>query len=178
MCEKPARTQSRKPLGSIMNKQLRHLGLSLIFLATVVAKSQTIDCPKDLIGTWEFFELRDKDGKHIDTLYEHGGISIQTGPTLVLNGDGTYTSQYVVGGEMDKGTWTYNKRKNEFIYKLYWRKPYDEAAKFIMTLGYAKQDENGDWYDLIPHKIVQLTSEKLIIIEKEQRCREFKKKRQ
>lgn len=146
----------------------------LIVLSTINNIFGQDTYPKEIIGTWDFVELIDENGGHIDTVVTDGGIWIPNGPIWIIKEDGTYTRQYTAINT-DKGTWTFNKTTNEIILKLYWRKPYDEVAKYVMTLGYAKKDKNGDYYDLIPQKIIEFTSEKLIIFEKENQLSVYKK---
>lgn len=145
---------------------------SITFSFNIISFSGS--APEELIGTWEFVELLDSKGQHIDTLKEKDGYSVPKGPTLIFNKDNTYSSQYT-SSNIDNGTWSYDKEKNEVVLKLYWKKPYDDMAKYIMTLGYAKKDKNGDYYDLIPRKVVELSSDKLVLLEKENRSRVFRK---
>jgi hypothetical protein len=58
---------------------------------------------------------------------------------------------------------------------LYYEKPYSFAAKYLIDNGHAKQDKNGDYYEIITDKIVELTNNKLILLEREGRQRTFKK---
>ncbi|MCD6068924.1 MAG: hypothetical protein K0S33_3750 [Bacteroidetes bacterium] len=150
--------------------------LALFALSTLSFEfaASTKSDPKNLIGTWDFVELLDSNNKHIDTLWDAQGFMVATGPEMTFKKDSTYSFKYTKV-DSSNGTWIFDKRRNEIVLKLYWKKPYDEIAQYIMTLGQSKQDANGDYYDLIPEKIIELTSKKLVILEKENRQMIYKK---
>jgi hypothetical protein len=60
---------------------------------------------------------------------------------------------------------------------LYYEKPYKMAAQYLIDKGHAKKDENGDYYEVITDNIIELTDYKLIILEREDQQRTFKKKK-
>lgn len=122
--------------------------------------------PKELIGKWQFIEMLDEKGVHVDTIPSPTGKLIVNEPQYVFNEDGSYSARFTETSS-NTGTWTYNNKHKEVILKLYWKKPYTEIDRYIATLGYAKQDKSGDYFDLIPKKIIELTSNKMIISDKE-----------
>lgn len=54
---------------------------------------------------------------------------------------------------------------------------YYEKAQYLIDNGHAKKDESGDYYEVITDEVVELTDDKLIILEREGRQRTFKKKK-
>lgn len=135
----------------------------------------------ELIGTWEFVELRDAQGNKVDTIFHNvpaldkQGWEIPKGPLLTYISDGTYSKQFTPQNT-DRGKWYYDKKKKAIIHKLYYSKPYGTAAQYLIDKGHAKQDENSDYYEVITDEVVELTDDKLIILELEGRQRTFKKK--
>lgn len=135
----------------------------------------------ELIGTWEFVELRDAMGNKVDTIFHNvpgldkQGWEIPEGPLLIYNSDGTYSIQFTPHN-IDNGKWYYNKKKKAIIQIFYYLKPYGTAAQYLIDKGHAKQDENGDYYEVITVKVIELTKDKLIILESEGRQRTFIKK--
>jgi len=136
----------------------------------------------ELIGTWEFVELRDAQCNKVDTIFHNvPGLDKQAweipkGPLLIYNSDGTYSKQFTPQNT-DTGKWYYNKKRKAIIQMLYYQKPYKMAAQYLIDKGHAKMDENGDYYEVITDEVVELTDEKLIILEGEGRQRTFKKRK-
>lgn len=136
----------------------------------------------DLIGIWEFVELRDNKGVKIDTIWhsipglEKKGWEIPKGPLLIYNADGTYSKQFTPQNN-DIGKWYYDNKKKEIIQILLYKEPYNTATLYLIDKNHAKLDENGDYYEIITGEVVELTNEKLIILEREDRQRTFKKKK-
>lgn len=135
----------------------------------------------ELIGTWEFVELRDSKGNQIDTIwhdvpgFEKKALEIAKGPLMTFNGNGTYSEQFTPQNT-DTGKWYYDKKKKAIIQMLYYSKPYDTSSQYLIDIGHAKQDKNGSYYKVQTEKVVELTAEKLVILEEEDRQRIFKKK--
>lgn len=127
-----------------------------------------------LIGKWNFVEMLDQDGKHIDTLKDDDGIRIAKEADYTFRKDSTYSAQFTESN-IDSGTWSYSPSEKTIILKLYWKKPYDEAALYIISLGFSTKDENGDYYDLIPKKVIELSRDKMIILSRENRKLIYKK---
>ncbi len=135
----------------------------------------------ELIGTWEFVELRDAQGNKIDTIFHNvpgldiKGWEIPQGPLRIYNSNGTYSKQFT-SQNTDTGTWYYHKRKDAIIQLLTYIKPYSTAKKYMIDNGYAKQNENGEYYGIITERIVELTEDKLILLENHDYRRTFKKR--
>ena len=162
-----------------MTKRIFKTGLyllsTLIFNLPVFGQTEKTDSlKKELIGTWEFVELRDKDNNKVDTIRHGQGFEIPKGPLLTYRADGTFSKQFTPKNT-DKGKWYFDKDKNAIIHLLYYEKPYSFAAKYLIDKGHAKQDKNGDYYEVITDKIVELTDNKLILLEREERQRRFMK---
>lgn len=162
--------------------------IRLLFILTIFTSSLVFgqsdkkkELRTDLFGTWEFVELRDAQGNKVDTIFHNvpgldkQGWEIPKGPLLTYNSDGTYSKQFTPQNT-DRGKWYYDKKEKAIIHKLYYLKPYGTAAQYLIDKGHAKQDENGDYYELIINEVVELTDNNLIILEREGRRRTFKKK--
>lgn len=162
--------------------------IRLLFIVTIFISSFTFgqsnkkgELKTELIGTWEFVELRDAQGNKVDTIFynvpglDKQGWEIPKGPLLTYNSDGTYSKQFTPQNT-DTGKWHYNKKKKAIIQMFYYEKPYKMAAQYLIDKGHAKKDENGDYYEVITDEVVELTDDKLIILEREGRQRTFKKK--
>lgn len=129
---------------------------------------------RELIGTWKFVELRDKDYKKVDTIKHPFGYEIPEGPLLIYNADGTYSKQFTPKNT-DKGKWYYDNDKKAIVHHLYYTKPYDFASKDLITRGHAIKDKNGEYYEIITDNIINLSNDKLILLERQGRQRTFKK---
>lgn len=158
---------------------MRKITIYLITVSTLLICSykgiEFNNYPNELIGTWAFTEMLEPNGTHIDTIWEPHGYSIPKDIKITFNKDMTYSRQYNLASNVDKGTWTYDENKNELNFKLYWHKPYDDAAKFIMTLGHSQKDKNGDYYDIITKQVIELTQDRLVLIETANKLFVFKK---
>ena len=163
--------------------------IRLLFLLTIFISSFAFgqsdkkkELKTELIGTWEFVEVRDAQGNKVDTIFHNvpgldkKGWEIPKGPLLTYNPDGTYSKQFTPQNT-DRGKWYYDKKKKAIIQMLYYEKPYRMAAQYLIDKGHAKKDENGDYYEVIRDEVVELTDDKLIILERDGRQRTFKKKK-
>ena len=163
--------------------------IRLLFLLTFFISNfafgqsdKKMELKTELIGTWEFVELRDAQGNKVDTIFHNvpgldkQGWEIPKGPLLTYNSDGTYAKQFTPQN-IDTGKWYYDKKKKAIIQMLYYEKPYKMAAQYLIDKGHAKKDENGDYYEVITDEVVELTDDKLVILEREGRQRTFKKKK-
>lgn len=158
-----------------MKAKLKTLLLILSVILSVRAIAQTKDSlKKELIGNWEFVELRSDENKKVDTIKHPNGIEIATGPLLTYRSDGTYSKQFTPQ-HTDNGKWFYDYEKKAIIQTLQYKKPYDFATKYMIDHGYAKKDQNGDYFETITDNVIELTNDKLILSEREGRQREFKK---
>lgn len=127
-----------------------------------------------MIGTWKFVELRDKDYKKVDTIKHPFGYEIPEGPLLIYNADGTYSKQFTPKNT-DKGKWYFDNDKKAIVHHLYYTKPYDFASKDLIARGHAVKDKNGEYYEIITDNIINLSYDKLILLERQGRQRTFKK---
>lgn len=162
-----------------MTKMLLRKGLYLLLTLTVSfplfgQTEKVYSLRKELLGTWDFVELRDKANNKVDTIRHVQGFEIPKGPLLTYRPDGTYSKQFTPKN-IDNGRWYFNTDTNAIIHLLYYEKPYSVAAKYLIDKGHAKQDEKGDYYEIITDKVVELTENKLILLEREERQRTFKK---
>lgn len=137
----------------------------------------------ELIGIWEFIELRDSKGNKIDTIWhnipglEKKGWEIPEGPLLTYNANGTYSKKFTPKNS-DTGKWYYDKKKKAIIQILSYTKPYNNTtSQYLIDKGHAKQDENGDYFENITDVVISISDDKLIILERENRQRTFRKKK-
>ena len=94
----------------------------------------------ELIGIWEFVDLRDAQGNIVDTIFHNvPGLDkraweIPKGPLLTYNADGTYSKQFSPKNT-DEGKWHYDKNKKAIIHMLYYQKPYSMTALYLIDKG-------------------------------------------
>jgi len=129
---------------------------------------------KKLIGKWEFVKLTDKNGIKVDTIFHGKEIELASGPLLNYKQDGTYTKIFN-SKNTDNGTWNYNRKSKSIIQKLIYKKPYGFAAKYLIQNGHAKKDKNGEYYEIITDKVIELTNTKLVILARQERQRIYRK---
>lgn len=127
--------------------------------ATAMGKIET-----QLIGTWNFVELKNKDDVKIDTIRHAFGHEIPKGPLITLKSDGTYTKQFTPEN-IDSGTWYVDEKENTIVYWLYYDKPYDKVAQHLIDTGHSTKDENGDYYEVLKNKITFYSESDLILEE-------------
>jgi len=156
------------------------LAVVLLILSNKQLFGQTIvkgDRKKELIGTWEFLELRDKDNHKVDTIRHRQGYELAQGPTLLYRADGNYSKQFTPVN-IDEGKWSFDAKKQAIIHLLYYKKPYSMAAQYLIDTGHAKKDNDGNYYEVITDKVITLTDDRLTILEREERKRTFRKVKQ
>lgn len=129
---------------------------------------------KELVGTWNFLELRDKEGFKLDTIRHGNDIEIIAQPQLIFYKDGTYIKQYSPYN-IERGKWKYDIENNIIIYHLYYSKPYNETSQFLIDKDHAYKDKKGDYYEVIKEKTVEVSNEKLIVLSDLDRQITFKK---
>jgi hypothetical protein len=130
---------------------------------------------KELIGTWEFLELRDKYNNKVDTIRDAIGYEVVQGPLLTYREDGTYSKQFTTQNT-DNGRWYFDNKEKAIVHFLYYEKPYSVVSQYQIDKGYVKKDKNGDYYEKITDDVFQVTADKLIILDSEKRQRSFTKK--
>lgn len=130
----------------------------------------------ELIGTWEFVELRDKNDNKIDTLWDNriGAYEIPRGPIITYSSDGSYLQKFTPKN-IYKGRWTFDNNNNAIIHRLYYEKPYDLVSRHLISIGHAKKDDYGNYYEIITDTVLELSFTRLVILEREDRKRIFKK---
>jgi hypothetical protein len=142
---------------------------SILLLGFVIcskSSAQTIiDSKSELIGTWKFVARSDKNGNKVDTIRHSFGNEIAAGPLTAYRADGTYSKKFTVENT-DNGKWQYDSNKKEIVHQLYYAKPYSAAAKYLIGKGHAKKDASGDYYEYITTKVIELTSNTLILSER------------
>lgn len=160
-----------------MNIKLLHIIL-LILSPSFPLFGQIINSDSlktELIGTWEFVELRDKHNKKVDTIKHPFGYEIPKGPLITYRANGTYSKQFTPKNT-DSGKWYFDRNQNAIIHYLYYTKPYDFVEKSLIEKGHAIKDGNGEYYEINIDKVIELTNIKLTISERNERHRSFKKK--
>lgn len=123
---------------------------------------------KRLVGTWEFIELRDRDDRKVDTIQHPefgGGYEIPSGPLTNYRADSTYSMQFTPKNT-DRGTWYFDSGEQAIVHRLYYEKPYDFAAKDLIKKGHAIEDERGEYYEIILVRVIDLTDDQLIVMQR------------
>jgi hypothetical protein len=116
----------------------------------------------ELIGEWIFNKITDDKGSKIDTIWHGQGFELANGPILNYYLDSTYTKQFNPE-KIDRGTWIYDNKKKEILHDLIYNKPYNSAANYLIEIGHAKKNKNGDYYEVITNKVLSLSDDKLIL---------------
>ncbi|MDC7998022.1 hypothetical protein [Gilvibacter sediminis] len=135
----------------------------------------------ELIGTWQFVALTDAQNNKVDTIFHNipgvakAGWEIPKGPLLRYYEDGTYTKEFTPEN-IDTGKWYYDKENSAIIHLLYYDKPYNEFAQYLIDEGHARKDENGDYYEKITNSVYEITDQTLVLLERGDRRRIFVKK--
>ena len=148
----------------------------IVLLASTTGFCQIQNIKKELVGTWRFFNMTDNNGKQIDTIKHFGGYELASGPLTSYKNDGTYTEKFT-SINSDSGKWYFDRKKNAIVQWFYYTKPYSTAAQYLITVGHAKKDEKGDYYEIIIHNVLSLESDKLIILDRDGRRNTFIKVR-
>jgi len=130
---------------------------------------------KEIIGVWEFEILNDENGNKVDTIWHGMGYEIPQGPLITFKEDGTYAMQFTPKN-IDKGKWYFDEAKQTIFCLLYYEKPYDFVSKDLIKRGHAKKDENGDYYEIVTNKVYKYSMSELVLIERKNRRRTFKKR--
>ena len=158
--------------------------ISLLFLLNSCKSTQVIShtdsttqVSKELVGVWEFEVLKDHNGIKLDTVWHRFGFEIPEGPTITLKQDGTYLKQFTPKN-IDTGKWYYDEEKQTIFYLLYYSKPYGPVAKDLIQRGQAKKDSNGDYYEEITSKVFEFSKDKLTLVERGNRRRTFRKRKE
>jgi hypothetical protein len=141
---------------------------------------------KHLFGTWEFAECRDMDDKKVDTIRHYApleardangkkvdsavlaalsGWEIPAGPLTKYSPDYTYSKAFTPGN-IDQGTWYFDYDEQAIIHHLYYAKPYDFAATDLIKRGQAIKDEKGEYYEVITNRVVDVTPNSLVVMER------------
>ncbi|WP_435577846.1 hypothetical protein [Gilvibacter sp.] len=163
-----------------MKRTLIFLLNTLLIAVCSYGQNTQNDLKSELIGTWEFVELIDAQNKKIDTIFHNipgmakAGWEIPKGPLLRYNSDGTYAKEFTPEN-IDTGKWYYDKNKSSIIHLLYYDKPYDEFAQYLIDEGHARKDDNGDYYEVITSTVDEITADTLVLVERDDRRRIYKK---
>jgi hypothetical protein len=158
------------------NKTLLFFMFALLLNGDLLGQIDSVNClKKELIGSWEFSELRDRDKKKVDTIKHMHGYELASGPLLKYNIDGTYSKQFRPAN-IDKGKWYFDNKTKSIVQMLYYTQPYGLVERLQIDGGQAKKDKNGDYYEIIIDYVIELTKEKLVILEEDQRQKIFKRK--
>ncbi|MDB5126748.1 hypothetical protein [Mucilaginibacter sp.] len=160
---------------------IHQLKFGLLLLATTLStqvfgqnKSEKYLKP-ELVGTWEFSILKDHEGHKIDTIITSMGKELVGNPIRMYRSDGTYAIKFTPQNT-DNGQWYFDNKNQSIIQLFYYSKPYSTTANYLISLGHAKKDENGDYYEIITTKVIELTENNLTILEREGRQRTFIRK--
>jgi hypothetical protein len=143
-----------------------------------------------LSGTWEFVEARDRNDNKVDTIWHHaplealdadgnkvdtallsalGGWEIPAGPLTKYFPDHTYSMAFTPTST-DRGTWYFDNDEQAIIHHLYYAEPYDFAARDLIKRGQAIKDEKGEYYEVITVRVVDVTPNSMVIMERGRRA--------
>ena len=165
----------------------------LVICHMAVGQGRRCIVAPELVGSWEFIDLRDRIGVKVDTIWHElpsemlspaqkdaGGkdtvkhqtlsklFELADGPKRTFREDGTYTKHFTPRS-MDRGTWCYERKPKVLVQRVYYDKPYRDTQQFMIDRGYALKDEQGEYYGLVQEQILLLTDSTLVLRDREWR---------
>ncbi len=109
----------------------------------------------ELFGEWEFVSLTNEDGT---------SVKWDKNTRLSFYADSTFSHQYSAEG-LDAGRWYFEKKFKRIFQREYLTKPYNHAELMMIEDDWVKKDRNGEYYSECVLVILELTAEKLVILE-------------
>jgi hypothetical protein len=144
------------------------------FLSTSTLPTfQPNDSNKDLIGTWEFFEMRDDQNKKVDTIRNGMGYEIAAGPLLNYKNDGTYTKRFTPTNT-DEGIWTFDPKSNAIIHYLLIDST-EMIGKDLIKRRLATKYNDGNYYEIINDKIIIKSKNEIEVYRRENLRMKYRK---
>ena len=119
----------------------------------------------ELFGEWEFVSLTDENG----TL-----VKWDKKTKLGFYADSTFLHQFSAEG-LDSGKWYFEKKSNRIFQREYLTKPYNTADLNMIEYDWVKKDKSGEYYFECVLVILELTAEKLVIMEPDKTKMTFQK---
>lgn len=116
---------------------------------------------EDIIGSWNFVETRDINGKKLDSYEGSFGTVQATGPKLIYKADFTYEKVFTPKNT-DTGNWKLNSKTNTIEHNLYIDST-DFIGKDLIKKKLAVKSENGKYYERIEDKIINLEKDEMLI---------------
>ena len=150
----------------------RILVLIICFECIAVLKAQVVKVPdkpittierSDLIGTWEFAKLIDRNGNKIDTIWHGSAYEIAKGPLMIFNSDGTYSFKFTPTNT-DTGKWQLNTQ-NGILTLLLYIDPNTFIGNDLIKRGQATKNEDGKYYEPLEYRILTLTKSTMQILD-------------
>ena len=133
-----------------------------ILLAACVHPKEKGIIKQELIGKWNFKEIKDSNGIKLDTIRFQDGYEIPNGPILTFDDKGNYSADFSPYN-LDRGTWRFYTSKSVLVYKFIYQKPYDSITLSLINDGQIKKDENDNYYEIIQKRIYKLANDSLIM---------------
>ena len=130
----------------------------------------------DFIGTWEFVKRLDANGQKVDTIWHGQAYEIANGPLTIFKEDGTYSMKFTTKfiSRITKGKWYYDPNSRSMTLFLL-IDPNDWIGKDLISKGLAKKYDDGNYYEILEFKIVQITNDTLQYIDYSDRDMTYRK---
>ena len=116
---------------------------------------------KQLIGTWEYIEMRNSKGEKIESYDLSFGEIKASGPEIKLMNDGTYMKKFTPTNT-DYGFWKYNPKQMTIEYDLFIDST-DWIGKDLIKKGLAIKQKDGNYYEKIEDKILEFKNDTMIL---------------
>jgi hypothetical protein len=155
------------------------IGLTFFSCSNKITSTPTLptfrstETNKDLIGTWEFVEMRDNQNEKVDTIRHPIGYEIASGPLLIYNKDGTYTKKFTPRNS-DEGIWTFDSRSNEIIHYLLIDST-TMIGKDLIKRQLAIKYADGNYYEKIKDKIIIKSKNEIEVFRRENLKMKYRK---
>ena len=128
---------------------------------TVENKSLTEIKSEDIIGSWNFIETRDINGKKLENYEGSFGTVEASGPKLIYKPNFTYEMVFTPENK-DIGNWKLNNKTNTIEHDLYIDST-DFVGKDLIRQKLAVKSENGKYYERIEYRILKFEKIEMFI---------------
>ena len=116
---------------------------------------------EDIIGSWNFIETRDLNGKKLESYQGSFGTVEASGPKLIYKPNFTYEMIFTPKNT-DIGNWKLNNKTNTIEHDLYIDST-DFVGKDLIRQKLAVKSENGKYYERIDDRIIKFEKDEMLI---------------
>jgi hypothetical protein len=116
---------------------------------------------ENIIGSWNFIETRDINGKKLDNYEGSFGTVQATGPKLIYKANFTYEKVFTPKNT-DIGNWKFNSNTNTIEHDLYIDST-DFVGKDLIRQKLAIKSVDGKYYERIEDRIIKMEKDEMLI---------------